>query len=194
MADKQPKAKPARSNDYTPKAGPKSASGGRNKRRGRVGNASQLDILSLAKQDRIEQAKQRREERESVEAAKQQLTLSQQHDARAAQAELAKSLITKPLGVTRDLVELMIDNFVIVAPNKDGKFYKFGTDVEITRTAAAAELAIDQMSARRPTSPGCIKSARDAANKALVEAFHRRSTRTKVASASSAPVRELANA
>jgi len=33
MGDKQPKAKPIRSNDYLPKAGPKSPNGGRNKRR-----------------------------------------------------------------------------------------------------------------------------------------------------------------
>ena len=41
MGDKQPKAQPVRSNDYTPKAGPKSSKGGRNKRRdGAIGKSS----------------------------------------------------------------------------------------------------------------------------------------------------------
>ena len=181
---KNKKSSGIRSNEYLPKAGPKSANGGRNKRRGRVGNPSEPDILTAAKQDRIESDKQRRamqfansEEQKRLREAKAKLVADLAAEKQAKfveQAELAKTLLTMEAGVTRNLALLMISNFSAVVPNSTGVFVGYSpSGLPSGRTEAAADLAVTQITAQRALNDSTIKSARRASGKALTSAYYR---------------------
>lgn len=142
------------------KAGHNSKSGGKRKGNGRGINSNRPDLFTQILQDKREQEKMRREE------AKQQ-TIAKEYAFRVTKAELAKSLLNLPNGTTRDIAELIIDNFVCVVPNQAGEFIETGTGKIISRTLFAQLLIIDQMKSDQLKNRQLVENARFGARTVL---------------------------
>lgn len=158
--NKNQKTVPVRSNDFQPKAGPKSNGGGRKKNIGHKSNANDPSLFDLIRNDKIEQQKLQRENIQKQREAAKLKAAASQLEFRVAQANLAKSLLGNNPGLTQYVVLLIIDNFVVVTPS-DG----------MKRTLAAELLILDQLTGEQLTHKQAVDNGRFIARQVLRSAF-----------------------
>ena len=159
---KNKKSTGLRSNEYLPKAGPKSSNGGRNQRHGLVATHTGPDLFTQLREDRVKANEQMREEAKLAAAAKQLAF-------RRSQADRALSLLNLPDGLTRSVAVLLIENFVTVTPTVDNKFIVDGKDVK--RTGFAELQVLDQLSPTQLRQKQAVDNGRFGARRVLSMAY-----------------------